>query len=80
METSINKGNFVGYNESSIAYMIYVLGERHIEVSRDVTFHEEAAFKRTKEIQYDTETQEHETPMMENPYIDSNPSDVQREN
>jgi hypothetical protein len=38
---------FVGYNESSKAYRIYILGQRQIEVSRDVTFEEEIAFRRS---------------------------------
>ena len=46
MEPSGKKGTFVGYSETSKALRIYVPGERHIEVSRGVTFHEEAAFKR----------------------------------
>jgi hypothetical protein len=38
--------------------MIYVHGERHNEVRRDVSFHEEAAFKRSKELQLDTKMEE----------------------
>jgi hypothetical protein len=51
MEPSRKKGVFVGYNENSKAYMIYVPSQRHIEVSRDVTFHEEATFKKSRELQ-----------------------------
>jgi hypothetical protein len=40
MEPSGKKGIFVGYSETSKAYKIYVPGQRYIEVSRDVTFHE----------------------------------------
>jgi hypothetical protein len=50
MEPSGKKGVFVGYSESSEAYMIYVPGQRQIEVSRDVTFHEEATFKISREL------------------------------
>jgi hypothetical protein len=50
MEPSRKKGIFVGYSETSKAYRIYVLSQRHIEVSRDVRFHEEAAFKHSKEL------------------------------
>ena len=32
------KGTFVGYNESSKSYKIYIPGSRQIEVSMDVTF------------------------------------------
>jgi hypothetical protein len=49
MEPSGKKGVFVGYNERSEAYMIYVPGQRKIEVGRDVTFHEEATFKISRE-------------------------------
>jgi hypothetical protein len=51
MEPSSKKGVFVGYSENSKAYRIYVPGQRQIEVSRDVTFHEEAAFNKSIELQ-----------------------------
>jgi hypothetical protein len=54
MEPSGKKGIFVGYSETSKAYIIYIPGQRYIEVSRDVTFHEEVAFKQSKESQQDT--------------------------
>jgi hypothetical protein len=46
LDPSGRKGTFVGYSESSKAYRIYILGQRQIEVSRDVTFEEEVAFMR----------------------------------
>jgi hypothetical protein len=54
MEPSGKKGIFVGYSETSKACRIHVLDQMHIEVRRDVTFHEEVAFKRSKELQVDT--------------------------
>jgi hypothetical protein len=48
MEPSGNKGIFLGYSETSKAYNIYVPGERHIEVSMDISFHEESSFKHSK--------------------------------
>jgi hypothetical protein len=51
MELSGKKGVFVGYSENSKAYMIYVPGQRKIEVRRDVNFHEEATFKKSRELQ-----------------------------
>jgi hypothetical protein len=45
LEPSGRKGTFVGYNESLKAYWIYILGQRQIEVSRDVIFEEEVSFK-----------------------------------
>ena len=51
MEPYGKKETFVGYNETSKAFIIYVPGERHVEVIRDVTFHEEATFKQSKELE-----------------------------
>jgi hypothetical protein len=42
------KGTFVGYSESSKEYWIYIPSQRQIEVSKDVNFEEEAAFKRSR--------------------------------
>jgi hypothetical protein len=51
-ETSWNpsgkKGIFVGYCEVSKAFRIYIPGHHHIEISRDVTFDEDAALKKSK--------------------------------
>jgi hypothetical protein len=52
----------VGYSETSKAYRIYVPGKKFIEVSRDVTFHEEAAFRHSRELPCDTEEQEAPSP------------------
>ena len=48
MEPSRKKGTFIGYIESSKSYIIYALGERHIDANRDATFHEEVAFNISK--------------------------------
>jgi hypothetical protein len=58
LEPSGKKGTFVGYSETSKAYRIYIPGQKFIEVSRDVTFHEEATFRRARELPCDTEEQE----------------------
>jgi len=63
MEPFGKKGTFVGYSETSKAYRIYVPGQRHIKVSKDVTFHEEDSFKQSKELQLDIETKEPEEPL-----------------
>ena len=34
----------------SKAYRVYIPGQRHIEVSKDVIFHEEAVFRKTLEL------------------------------
>ena len=57
MDPSGKKGIFVGYSESSKAYRIYIPGQRQIEVSRDVTFHEEAAFRKSKELPLDSDSE-----------------------
>jgi hypothetical protein len=45
------KGIFVGYCEVSKAFRIYIPGHRHIEISRDVTFDEEEALKKSRRCQ-----------------------------
>jgi hypothetical protein len=40
LEPSGKKGISVGYCEVSKAFIIYILGHRHIEISRDVNFDE----------------------------------------
>ena len=46
LNPSGKKGIFVGYYEVSKSFRIYILGFHHIEISRDVTFDEEEAFKK----------------------------------
>jgi len=62
LEPSRKKGTFVGYDETSKGYSIYVPGQRYIEVSRDVTFDEEVAFRRSKRSHMDTDKEEQEAP------------------
>ena len=47
LEPSRNRGILIGYSESSKAYRIYALGQQKIEISRDVTFDERIAFKKS---------------------------------
>jgi hypothetical protein len=42
------KGIIVGYCEVSKAFRIYIPGHHHIEISRDVTFDEDAALKKSR--------------------------------
>ena len=42
------KGIFVGYCEFSKAFRIYIPSHHHIEISRDVTFDEDATLKKSK--------------------------------
>jgi hypothetical protein len=48
MEPSGKKGIFVGYCEVSKAFIIYIPGHRHIEISRDVTFDEEETINKLR--------------------------------
>jgi hypothetical protein len=49
LEPSGKKGIFVGYSDSSKAYRIYILDQHKIEVSRDVTFNERMALRKSIE-------------------------------
>ena len=73
MGPSNNKGTFVGYNETSKAFIIYVLGERHVEVNQDMTFQEEETFKQSKDIECDLYIEEDEAPISKDHGGDSLP-------
>jgi hypothetical protein len=51
LKPSGKKGIFVGYCEVSKAFRIYVPVHHHIEISRDVTFDEDAALKKSRRCQ-----------------------------
>ena len=38
----------MGYSESSKAYRIYFLGFKKINISRDVTFHEDSSYNKSR--------------------------------
>jgi hypothetical protein len=48
LDPSGKKEIFVGYFEVSKAFKIYIPGQHHIEISRDVTFDEDAALNKYK--------------------------------
>jgi hypothetical protein len=48
MDPSGKKGKLVGYCEVFKAFRIYIPGHYHIEISRDVTFDEDAVLKKYK--------------------------------
>jgi hypothetical protein len=48
LDPSGKKGIFVRYCEVSKAFRIYIPGQHHIEISRNVTFDEDAALKKSK--------------------------------
>jgi hypothetical protein len=51
LDPSGKKGIFVGYCEVSKAFRVYILGYHHIEISRDVTFDEDATLKKSRRCQ-----------------------------
>jgi hypothetical protein len=51
LDPSGKKGIFVGYSEVSKAFRIYIPSHHHIEISRDVTFDEDAALKKSRRCQ-----------------------------
>eukprot|EP00253_Pinus_taeda_P030674 PITA_30674 len=50
LDASGKKGTFVGYNETSKAYGIYVAGQREMELGHDVTFDEDAALRKVRDL------------------------------
>ena len=58
MEPSWNKGIFAVYSETTKAFRIYVPSERYVEVTQDVTSHEEVTFNLSKELEFDTKTED----------------------
>ena len=52
------KGVFVGYSEFAKAYWIYIPRQRKIELSRDVTFEEDIAYRRSRHAESDSDEQE----------------------
>jgi hypothetical protein len=51
LDPSGKKGIFVGYFEVSKAFRIYIPDYHHIEISRDVTFDEDATLKKSRRCQ-----------------------------
>jgi hypothetical protein len=62
LEPSRKKDTFVGYNETSKAYRIYISGHRQIEISRGVTFVQEESFRRSRESHMDEDREEQDAP------------------
>ena len=61
LDPSGKKGIFVGYYEVSKAFRRYISGFHHIEISRDVTFDEEIALKKSRRCQLE-EVHEEDAP------------------
>ena len=49
------QGIFVGYSESAKAYRIYIPDQRKMELSRDVTFEEDVAYRRSRRTDNDSD-------------------------
>ena len=58
MNPSSRKGVFVSYSESAKAYRNYIPRQRKIELSRDVTFEEDVAYRRSIHAESDSDEQE----------------------
>ena len=52
------RGTFVGYNNSSKAYIIYIKEGNHISISQDVIFDESITFNKSKELPMDSDDEE----------------------
>jgi hypothetical protein len=77
MDPSGKKGIFVGYCEVSKAFRIYIPGQHHIEINRDVTFDEDAVLKKSKICQLE-EVYEEE-PIIPNTSMREVPRDAELE-
>jgi len=44
------KGTFDGYCEDSKAFRIYIYGQKKVEISRDVTFNEDVALGKARDL------------------------------
>jgi hypothetical protein len=75
LNPSDRKGTFVGYNESSKAYQIYIPSQRQIDMRRDVSFEEEVAFMRSRGSHMEIDSERQEEKVSSPPH----PSAVQRE-
>ena len=50
LDPSRRKGIFVGYSDTSKAYIIYFPGFNKINIGRDVTFDEESTYSRSRRL------------------------------
>ena len=50
LDPSKQKGIFVGYSDTSKAYKIYIPSHQKVEINQDVTFDENVAFSKSKQI------------------------------
>jgi hypothetical protein len=67
LDPSSRKGVFVGYSESRKAYWIYIPRKRKIELSRDVTFEEDIAYRRSRHAESDSDEKEAPREVLDSP-------------
>jgi hypothetical protein len=69
LDPSRKKGIFFGYSETSKEYRVYIPGYRKIEISRYVTFNEDATFNRSRQHHtYEIHDEEREAPRVVDTY------------
>ena len=64
LDPSKKKGIYVGYCEVSKGFRIYISGFHHIDISRDVTFYEEASLNKYRRRQLEEVHEEDVPPRM----------------
>ena len=74
LDLSGKKGIFVGYCEVSKAFRIYIPGYHHMEISRDVTFDEDTALKKSRKCQLEETYEEVVAPRAAEPMEEVAPS------
>ena len=70
LDPSWKTGIFVGYYEVSKSFKIYILGFHHIDISRDVTFYEDATLNKSRRYQLEEVHEDDVPPRM----IEAEPS------
>ena len=51
LEPTVERGIFVGYDETSNAFHIYLPSQRKVIVRREVRFEEERAFRKSRDLE-----------------------------
>lgn len=70
LDATRKKGMFVGYCDNSKAFKIYVSGQRNIEFNRDVTFDEDVALGKERDIPPPpVEKKDDDMDLLECPYV-----------
>lgn len=57
LDQTTKRGYFVGYSETSKAYRIFILGSKRIIVRWDVKFMEDKAFRRSRDLPADDQSE-----------------------